>query len=306
MTLTAILLVTLSAFAHAFWNYLGKRQNPTAAFFWVASCAAALVLLPVILLYRNNLALPLNVWGMIAVTGAFQSCYYVGLAGAYRHGILSLAYPLARALPVVGVALISLALGRGTQMSLMALAGFLVVTLGCLVLPLQHMGEWRWRDYFNPCCLFALMAACCTIGYTLVDDQILRSLRALSAAQNWQSSLTIPQITLLFAALEAASILVFLTLFVWIVPSERRALAAIFRHNWLVAGLTGLIITAAYGLVLLAMSYAHNVSYIAAFRQLSIPIGAGLGILMRGEPAYPPKLIGISLIVVGLILTVVG
>ena len=33
MTLTAILLITLSAFIHAFWNFFSKRQNPSTRFF---------------------------------------------------------------------------------------------------------------------------------------------------------------------------------------------------------------------------------------------------------------------------------
>ena len=39
-----------------------------------------------------------------------------------------------------------------------------------------------------------------------------------------------------------------------------------------------MIITGAYGLVLAAMAYVPNVSYVAAFRQMSIPLGAILGV----------------------------
>jgi drug/metabolite transporter (DMT)-like permease len=68
------------------------------------------------------------------------------------------------------------------------------------------------------------------------------------------------------------------------------------------AFLTGLLILGTYGLVLAAMEYATNVSYIAAFRQLSIPLGAVLGILVQKEPAYPPKLASIGIIFAGLVL----
>jgi drug/metabolite transporter (DMT)-like permease len=56
----------------------------------------------------------------------------------------------------------------------------------------------------------------------------------------------------------------------------------------------------------LAMAYVSNVSYVSAFRQLSIPIGAALGILVRKEAASPPKLAGIALVVLGLTLTALG
>jgi len=50
------------------------------------------------------------------------------------------------------------------------------------------------------------------------------------------------------------------------------------------------------------MTYASNVSYIAAFRQLSIPLGALLGILVQKEPSYAVKLASIGIIFAGLIL----
>ena len=48
------------------------------------------------------------------------------------------------------------------------------------------------------------------------------------------------------------------------------------------------------------MAYATNVSYIAAFRNLGIAIGAVLGIVVQKEPAYPPKLLGIAVLLAGL------
>ena len=37
MTLTAVLLISASAVAHALWNWLGKRDNPSAVFFFTAN-----------------------------------------------------------------------------------------------------------------------------------------------------------------------------------------------------------------------------------------------------------------------------
>jgi uncharacterized membrane protein len=55
-------------------------------------------------------------------------------------------------------------------------------------------------------------------------------------------------------------------------------------------------------LVLVAMAYVTNISYLAAFRELSIPIGAFLGITLQKEPAFKPKMLGIGLVLAGLIL----
>ena len=79
------------------------------------------------------------------------------------------------------------------------------------------------------------------------------------------------------------------------------------NRSLLITGLiTGIAIMATYGLVLAAMAYVSNVSYVAAFRQLSIPIGAILGITLQHEPRHRPKLIGIGIVSIGLILVGIG
>jgi uncharacterized membrane protein len=50
------------------------------------------------------------------------------------------------------------------------------------------------------------------------------------------------------------------------------------------------------------MNYVTNVSYVAAFRQISIPLGAVLGMVFFNEPRFKPKIIGITVIFAGLIL----
>ena len=61
-----------------------------------------------------------------------------------------------------------------------------------------------------------------------------------------------------------------------------------------------------YGIVLWAMAYATDVSYIVAFRQLSIPLGALLGIMVLRESAPWPKICGVALAFAGLVLVAIG
>ncbi|MFZ0533596.1 MAG: hypothetical protein WAM09_10480 [Anaerolineales bacterium] len=69
MTPIAIILVAILAFVHAFWNLLGKRQNPSTAFFFVASAFAALCFSPFLLVFRDAIAFILaRLW----VAGAHQ------------------------------------------------------------------------------------------------------------------------------------------------------------------------------------------------------------------------------------------
>src|SRR5512137_863078 len=119
MTSTAILLITLSAFAHAFWNLLGKRRNPTAAFFLAASLGALVCLSPVLVWHwQSILHIPGSVWLLLGGAGITQAMYMIGLAGAYRNGDMSVAYPLVRAIPVILIAIVGSLLRLGKPISL--------------------------------------------------------------------------------------------------------------------------------------------------------------------------------------------
>src|SRR4030042_2450845 len=148
MTPIAIILVAISAFAHAFWNLLGKRQNPSTAFFFVASAFAAICFFPLLFVYRDSMAfIPGRVWVWLGLTSLFEVIYYVGLAGAYRHGDMSVAYPLARALPVILVAVLTAVLNLGKPISLMGVTSILAVVIGCLLLPLRNLRQVHLSNY---------------------------------------------------------------------------------------------------------------------------------------------------------------
>ena len=296
MSPTALTLITISVVAHAGWNLFSKRQ-PSAAFFLVAVLASMALLTPLLWYNRTVLAwVPTSIWGLVFITGLFQAIYLSGLAGAYRHGDMSLAYPLLRALPVLLIAGISFVLGRGDQITQLGLLGMITVAIGCLLLPIKSFRHIQLNDYLALCYLLALIAALGTTGYTLVDDEALRRLRQ---ALTWMPT---TQITLFYVALQTFSTGLWVAIFVLLWPSERQRLRILWHRGRRQAALTGLVITSAYGLVLASMAYVTNVSYVAAFRQLSIPLGALLGILFLKEPPYRPKIIGIGVVFIGLIL----
>lgn len=302
MSLTAAALIIVSAFMHAGWNFISKRRNPSLAFFFVTAVFAALAISPILFIHRGVLGvLPTAVWGLVLATGVAQAIYFFGLAGAYRRGDISLAYPLARALPVLFVASFSLLLGNGGEIGTVGLFGMALITAGCIILPLPNFQELRLQNYQDAVILMALVAAIGTTGYTLLDDQALRQMRAAIPLGN-------SQITLIFIALQTGSTALMLGLATLFSPDERRQLRQIGQNRALLLTslLTGIIIMSTYGLVLAAMAYVTNVSYVAAFRQLSIPIGAVLGLTLQQEPRYLPKLVGIGIVSVGLVLVGIG
>ena len=302
MTLPAFLLITLSAFIHAFWNFLSKRQNPTTAFFLIASLVSLILISPVLVIFRQGLPYFTTAdWILVVITGICQALYYVGLSGAYRNGDLSLAYPLARALPVLMVALVSLALGRGSQIGGLAFTGFIAVAAGCLILPLPNFGELKLKHYLNICCVFAALAAIGTTGYTLIDDQVLRNLRTAAGMP-----LVKTEITLLFMALENISLTIALAAYICLRRSDYHTLRSTWKSIWIPAGGAGLMMTGAYGLVLLAMAFVSNVSYVSAFRQISLPIGVFLGMVVHREPKVLPRIAGLVIILAGLMVIALG
>ena len=106
-----------------------------------------LPLCPILALYHSALpALPVDVWLFLFSAGFFQAVYCTSLASAYRTGDLSIAYPLVRSSPIIVVTIAVFLLGRGEQI--------------------------RWLS------IAALIAACATAGYSIIDDQALRLLQA--------------------------------------------------------------------------------------------------------------------------------
>ena len=302
MTLTAIVLLVVAAFVHAGWNLLTKHAHPTAAFFLVANTFGCLCLAPVLLLYGNvAAAFPARVWVLLAGTGFCLAVYMATLAGAYRTGHLSIAYPIARSAPVVVVAGITFALGKGHQITPQCLFGILLVAGGCFALPMRRFRDFRARNYLNLSCLLALAAAFGTAGYMLIDDEALRRLReapGLSAGP--------AQATIVYAFFEGLSSSAWLALYVLLRKNRRSRVHEVIRASGRNAALTGIGMYVAYTLVLLSMAFVANVSYVAAFRQLSILFGAVFGVVILKEPRHVPKFVGVAFMFLGLVLVGTG
>lgn len=299
MTLLAILLITCSAFTHASWNFICKTRTPSAAFFLLLTAtsilgcgAVSLTLFP-----AAFAALPLRLWLLLALTGIFQAGYYITLANSYRLGEISVAYPLVRSIPVLLTPVVTGICGFGNTPNSLAFLGMGLIFIGCATLPQERFSDlFRLKQYLSKAFLLILVTAVFITGYTVIDREGLRVLQGSNVVTGLFA------IALLFITLENTMIGIFLLPYVLAVPAERAALGAFFRHGeyrWPL--LASLLCTGGYLLVLAAMQLVSNVSYIVAFRQLSIPIGAAMGILLLKERAAVPKLAGLTLIFAGLV-----
>ncbi|WP_445359407.1 EamA family transporter [Microbulbifer sp. ANSA005] len=293
ISFTAASLVLISAFLHAGWNLLGKSRTPTPAFFCIATLSVGIFLLPLnFWLLCQVDSLPRSFWILLIGSGFFQMIYMGGLSLAYQRANMGLVYPVARALPVLLVALATVLLGQ--SLPPLAWVGMLLVTIGCLLVPLVYFREWHWRAYWRADCAWALVAAIGTVGYSLADKGALIYLGDAAGG-------TIPALVLAYSYLGMQ----FLACGVWLLlgclgQSGTAPLIQSFR-DLKVGALTGAMMGATYGLVLLAMTMTENVSYVVALRQLSIPLGVGLAVWLLKEPAHRPQLLGVGLVCAGLI-----
>ncbi len=297
MSATAIVLVLISAVVHASWNFIGKRSKPMAAFFAIASFTGFLLLVPLAIAWRSILAAaPASVWLRLIPAGFFQMLYFVGLAGAYRTGDMSLAYPIARALPVMLVPAVSLIIGQGEPIPALSLLGMLAVTAGVFVVAQPTFRGFSWRSFGERWFAFALLAGIGTSGYSMVDDAALREFRAVLDPQI--GSFRAP---VLYAMLESLATAVSLLIASLLARGARGTAREVRAVPARAAVLSGMGIIVAYGIVLAALGFAANVSYVVAFRQVSLPIGALLAVMLLHERVSATRVVGTLVLLAGLV-----
>ncbi|MCO1333196.1 EamA family transporter [Microbulbifer sp. OS29] len=293
ISITAASLVLVSAFLHAGWNLLGKSRTPTPAFFCIATLSVGLFLLPLsFCVLAQAQSLPRSFWLLLLSSGFFQMIYMGGLSLAYQRANMGLVYPIARALPVLLVALATVLLGQ--SLPLLAWLGMLLVTIGCLLVPLVYFRECHWRAYWRADCAWALVAAIGTVGYSLADKGALLYLGSAVGK-------AVSPMVMVYSYLGMQFLACGLWLLLGCFGQSGTAQLIQSLKDLKVVALTGAMMGATYGLVLLAMTMTENVSYVVALRQLSIPLGVGLAIWLLNEPAHRPQLLGVGLVCAGLI-----
>lgn len=296
MSSIALLLLTLSAMAHASWNLFGKQAASAGlAFYWLTSLVAAILSLPLLYYFSAFMqGLPFSFWLLVLATGISQVVYFSGLAGTYRFGAFALSYPLARALPVVLVPVGSIIFLHSIP-SLAAGIGIVIVMLAMLLL-LRSEGDTGQRHL---AILFAVIAAAGTVGYSLIDFYALSLLRQLYPQHApWH-------LMLFYAACQACATLLIISFMLCSRQQRAKCRQASIQHAK-TAVLAGLVIFVTYGLVMLSFMFVSNVSYVVAFRQLSIPIGILLAVIFLKETVSARIAVSNLLLLCGLLMVVLN
>ena len=294
MNPTVILLVLLSAFLHVGWNTLGKNGTASKAFFFTSSLVSVIIFLPFLFLMDFNFSIFRYLWGYMAASGFFMTIYYSGLAGAYRTGEMSLAYPLARALPVLFVPLVNLLLGRVEGLTFFSLLGMIIVFLGCILLPQISLRRLSFKGYFKAYSINAVIAAFGTTGYTLLDSRGMEILKVTAVSPVLGA--------IYYFTFQVIFVCFFLGIYILLSNIEKVKLMNILKKEKIPTISAGLLLAAAYIIILVCYPMVINVSYITAFRQISIPLGAIAGIFVLKERWSVPKVSGALIIFAGLLI----
>ena len=283
------MIVLASTFMHAGWNLLSTYERSERIFYKRMLIAVIVIgLVPAVVTEINTRSITPLAWLCLVGSGFCAAVYLFGLARGYEMTDFTVVYPLARALPVIFVAIADVL--RGRYLTQLGWVGILFVSLGCLLVPLRSFTDIHLKNYFNRASVWVLFAAMGSVGYTLLDKY------AAEVVQ--QGADTAARYGYFYYLLTYLPYIFFLRAFR---KSDEKKPAA----GWKLAIIAGFLGFAAYWLILWAYQLTPNASYIVAFRQFSIVIGAIIAFRLYGEQGVAVRMTGALLITFGLILIAV-
>jgi drug/metabolite transporter (DMT)-like permease len=287
MRFTSILLVFLSAAAHAALSYFIKQSKDKQMFCLLYLLTAVVIFAPVPLYYLlfDPVAFP-PLSPLLLAAGLLHAAYMWTLAEAYHGGDLSLVYPIVRSHPAF--VLVGGAIFLGEKVSPLGASGVLLTVAGVYILCMKSFSLSSFvapltEVFRTPATRYALLTSCIATAYTLIDKVFVS---------------TVPP--LLYAYIFYAMIAVCLTL-----QLVRRDSAAIIRAEILRS--KGLIILCAlldvFGYLLILIAFRMDkVGYVVGMRQMSILIAVLMGGLLLQETDFRHRLTASIVIFAGVLL----
>lgn len=218
--------------------------------------------------------------------GLFLAIYYFGMTHSYRGGDFTVAYPLARALPVLMVACAEAVMGDAPTP--LGWLGIVLIAAGSMLVPLQSLRELSAARYWNRTTLWILMAATGIAAYTVIDRNALRQLpNGLTFAMR-------------YGVLEAV-VGGILYWFLLRVSRETMVLPARIA-DWKLPALATVFVFGSYSLILWAFQSDDRASYVIGLRQISIVLGVVAGAYLFRERGARLRIPAAMVITAGVIL----
>ncbi|HEX6873349.1 MAG TPA: hypothetical protein VF163_19810 [Micromonosporaceae bacterium] len=281
MTTVVVLAVLAAAVLHAGWNALTKGTAARLELF-VRMGTVSAVVGAVLLWWITPPAVPS--WFWLGTSVVIHTGYNLGLLLAYRWGDFNQTYPIARGLGPLVVAVVAV-LVLGERLSLapalgVALIGGAVTMLGLV--------PWQQVRANRPAVLAAVGTGLAIAGYTVVDGIGVRRSGSAMGYTIW-----------LIGLQGALTLLVILVARRWRTRLGSGGRAA--APAWSTAAAVALMSMLAYGLVLWAQTRGA-LAAVAALRESSVVVAAGIGMVAFGEPMGRLRIVAASAVAAGAVL----
>lgn len=266
-----VLIVLLGALLHASWNAVVKSSGDKFLNVVMVIAVAGLAAAAALPFFPQPASAS---WPYLLVSSVLQVVYIVLVSKAYRHGDMSLAYPLMRGTAPLLVALASGPL-IGEALPALRWIGILLVSAGVLAMALEsrQRGGGAGRTAAT-----ALLNACFIAAYTVTDGIGVRLSGASIAYTLW-----------IFVGHA-------LPLLIWALARQPLQFGAHLRRRFGTALFGAFATLASYGSALWAMSLNVPIASVSALRETSIIFAAGLSVLLFKERLGKWRWAGIALI----------
>ncbi len=278
-------------------NALIKSARDKLAFAWWMLGVSSVIGLPLWLLVGR--VEPIG-WLWIVISGALEAIYFMALTRAYSHGDLSQVYPIARGSAPLFVLLWATVFLR-ERPSFGGMIGILLIVSGLYLINLPSLADWKrpLLGFKNRASRWALLTGLLISAYSAVDKVGVKYFDPL-----------IYLFLILLVGWIALSVQ-------WLDVDRRAALIAEVapdRSNggsWRRASrlrriLAGMLLgNGAYALVLTALQISP-VSYVSPIREVSVVIGAWIGVKFMGEAGGTLRVFAAMWVAAGIIVIAIA
>jgi drug/metabolite transporter (DMT)-like permease len=277
----AIALVLAAAVAHAAWNLASKyKRGDTLLFVFASNCAAALLYVPISLVFIANAQQALD-WRLVvgaAVSAVLHIAYSMTLQAGYDRAEFGVVYPIARGTGPLLTMLFAVLFLR-EHLTTIATFGALLVVAGILVVSGNPFKSGSRRPLHG--LRWGAATGATIASYTLWDSYAVTSLQ-LAPVSYYAATLLLQSLILVPSALR-----------------RRHRIRTAIRTDAVPILIVAVFSPLAYILVLTAMKSAP-VALVAPLRESSVVIGSLLACTLFREDHLARRIAGAVVVLAGI------
>ena len=292
MALTSTVLILLSAFCHALWNFYSKSSRDTRIFFFW--CGFYTLVIAFIAFGIKQPVIPKPVWIYILGSAFVHLLYKLSLTHAYTVGEISFVYPITRAAPAFLPLFAFLFLKE--RISAQGMVGILCV-MASIVLYQQREARIQFKTFFSylgkPDALWAYATLASVIGYSLIDKQ------GMSEFHHYSTDVPLWRAVTYYLMENSISQVFYGVSCLIRFPHEQ--IIQIGRTEWKRTLAVVVLSLTSYSIILYVLM-TEKVSYVTAVRQCSVIFVVLLGGYALKETYTKRRLIAAVVMVLGIFL----